>query len=53
MKELPAYYLTESQHRQFFTLEEADRMYVDYWNDKLEMFEKDRGQWGVVGSVWV
>ena len=51
VKELPTYYLTELQHREFFTFKEADRMYVDYWNDKLKMLEKDGGQWGVVGSV--
>jgi len=53
VKELPAYYLTELQHRQFFTFKEADRMYVDYWNDKLKMLEKDSRQWGVVGSLRV
>ncbi|GKW45319.1 hypothetical protein [Planococcus sp. NCCP-2050] len=47
---LPAYYLTEEQHRQFFTLAEADRIYVDYWNDKLKTMKKDRGSWGVVGE---
>ena len=53
VKELPAYYLTEEQHRQFFTLGEADRLYVDYWNDKLKKLKKDRGQWGIVGEVKV
>ena len=53
VKELPAYYLTEVQHRQFFTFEIADRMYVDFWNDKLELLEKDGRQWGVVGSFQV
>lgn len=51
--ELPAYYLTEQQHRQFFTLAEADRMYVDYWNGKLEDLKKDKGRWGVIGSMKV
>lgn len=51
VKELPAYYLTELQHRKFFTFKEADKMYVDYWNDKVKMLEKDGGKWGVVGSV--
>ena len=53
VKELPAYYLTEEQHRRFFMLEEADRMYVDYWNDKLKMIKKDRGRWGIIGDVRV
>lgn len=51
VKKLPAYYLTEMQHRQFFAFAEADQMYVDYWNDKLKMFEKGGGKRSVVGSV--
>ena len=51
--ELPAYYLTPEQHRQFFTSEDMDRRYVDYWNDKLKFFKKYKGQWGVVGEVKV
>jgi hypothetical protein len=53
VKELPAYYLTEAQHRQFFTYEEADRLYVDYWNEKLKMLEKEGRAWGIVGEVRV
>ena len=51
--ELPAYYLTPEQHRQFFTSEDMDKRYVDYWNDKLKFFKKYKGQWGVVGEVKV
>lgn len=53
VSELPAYYLTEEQHRQFFTLEQADRIYVDYWNEKLKTMKKDRGNWGVIGEARV
>lgn len=53
MNELPAYYLTPEQHRQFFTSEDMDKRYVDYWNDKLKFFKKDKGRWGVVGEVEV
>ena len=53
MAELPAYYLTEEQHRQFFTAEEMDKRYVEYWNDKLKYFRKYKGRWGVVGEVEV
>lgn len=51
VKELTAYYLTEMQHRQFFAFAEADQMYVDYWNYKLKMLEKDNERHGVVGSL--
>ena len=51
--ELPAYYLTPEQHRQFFTFEDMDKRYVDYWNDKWKMFKKDKGRWGVVGEMKV
>ena len=51
--ELPAYYLTEQQHRQFFAREQADMMYVKYWNEKLEQVEKGWGQWAVVGQMKV
>lgn len=53
LKELPAYYLTEAQHRQFFTFEEADQLYVKYWNEKLKMLEKEGRAWGIVGEVRV
>lgn len=53
MDALPAYYLTPEQHRQFFTSEDMDKRYVDYWNDKLKSFKKDKGRWGVVGEVEV
>ena len=53
VEELPAYYLTQEQHRQFFTSEDMDKRYVDYWNDKLKFFKKDKGRWGVVGEVKV
>lgn len=53
VKELPAYYLTQEQHRQFFTSEDMQERYVDYWNDKLKWFKKDKGRWGVVGEVEV
>ncbi|OED33108.1 hypothetical protein H1Q58_12250 [Planococcus maritimus] len=49
--ELPAYYLTEQQHRQFFTRKEADKMYVDYWNEKVEQVERGWGKWAVVGQM--
>ena len=51
--ELPAYYLTEQQHRQFFTREKADELYVKYWNEKLEQIEKGWGRWAVVGKMEV
>lgn len=51
--ELPAYYLTPEQHRQFFTSEDMDKRYVDYWNDKLKFFKKEKGRWGVVGEAEV
>ena len=53
VNELPAYYLTEEQHRQFFTSADMQKRYVDYWNDKLKMFKKDGGRWGVVGEAQV
>ncbi|MCP2033591.1 hypothetical protein L1279_000574 [Planomicrobium sp. HSC-17F08] len=53
VKELQAYYLTPAQHRQFFTFEEADRLYVDYWNDKLKWLEKEGRPWGIVGEARV
>lgn len=53
VKELPAYYLTQEQHRQFFTSEDMDKRYVEYWNGKLKDFKKDNGRWGVVGEVEV
>lgn len=53
IRELPAYYLTQEQHRQFFTSADMQKRYVDYWNDKLKMFKKDRGHWGVVGEAQV
>lgn len=53
MHELPAYYLTQEQHRQFFTAEDMDKRYVDYWNDKLKFFMKEKGRWGVVGEAEV
>ncbi|WP_438315377.1 ParB/RepB/Spo0J family partition protein [Sporosarcina sp. FA9] len=42
VEESPAYYLSEEQHRQFFIHSESDRIYVDYWNEKLEMAN---GKW--------
>ena len=51
--ELPAYYLTQEQHRHFFTSADMDKRYVDYWNDKLKYFKKEKGRWGVVGDVRV
>ncbi|MBX0313297.1 hypothetical protein [Planococcus glaciei] len=51
VKGLPVYYLTPAQHRQFFTFEEADRLYVDYWNDKLKWLEKECRPWGSVGEA--
>lgn len=51
--ELPAYYLTQDQHRQFFTSADMDKRYVDYWNGKLKDFKRDKGRWGVVGEVMV
>ncbi|RAZ69645.1 ParB N-terminal domain-containing protein [Planococcus maitriensis] len=51
--ELPAYYLTEQQHRQFFTREQADGLYVKYWNEKLEQVERGWGEWAVVGEMKV
>lgn len=53
IKELPAYYLTQEQHRQFFTSTDMDKRYVEYWNGKLKDFKKDKGRWGVVGEVRV
>lgn len=53
VNELPAYYLTQEQHRQFFTDADMDKRYVDYWNGKLKDFKKDKGRWGVVGEVKV
>lgn len=53
VKELPAYYLTQEQHRQFFTSSDMDKRYVDYWNEKLKYFKKEKGHWGVVGDVRV
>ncbi len=53
VNELPAYYLTQEQHRQFFTSKDMDKRYVDYWNSKLKDFRKDQGRWGVVGEVEV
>lgn len=53
VNELPAYFLTQEQHRQFFTSTDMQKRYVDYWNDKLKMFKKDRGRWGVVGETRV
>ena len=51
--ELPAYYLTEHQHRQFFAREKADELYVKYWNEKLEQVERGWGEWAVVGQMEV
>lgn len=53
VKELPAYYLSPEQHRQFFTFEEADGLYVNYWNEKLRLLEKEGRPWGIVGEVRV
>ncbi|TAA72839.1 ParB N-terminal domain-containing protein [Planococcus salinarum] len=53
VKELPAYYLTQEQHRQFFTSKDMDERYVGYWNGKLKDFKRDKGRWGVVGEVEV
>lgn len=53
VNELPAYYLTQEQHRQFFTSDDMDKRYVDYWNGKLKDFSKDNGRWAVVGEVEV
>lgn len=53
VKELPAYYLTQEQHRQFFTAADMDKRYVAYWNDKLKNFRKHKGRWGVPGEVEV
>ncbi|MDN3451884.1 hypothetical protein QMA09_16965 [Planococcus sp. APC 3906] len=51
--ELPAYYLTQEQHRQFFTSADMQNRYVEYWNDKLKAFKRDKGRWGVVGDFQV
>ncbi|AQQ54186.1 hypothetical protein B0X71_14445 [Planococcus lenghuensis] len=53
VKELPAYYLTAEQHRRFFTLPEADRLYVPYWNEKIDLVEKYRGKWAIVGEAQI
>lgn len=54
MDELPAYCLSQEQHRQFFTSEDMDKRYVDYWNDKLKFFKKNKGRWGILeeAEVW-
>ncbi|MBU9673917.1 ParB N-terminal domain-containing protein [Planococcus sp. CP5-4] len=51
--ELPSYYLTEQQHRQFFTRQQSDTMYVDYWNEKVEQVERGWGKWAIVGEMKV
>lgn len=51
--ELPAYYLTQEQHHQFFTSADMQKRYVEYWNDKLKTFKRDKGRWGVVGEFQV
>lgn len=49
--ELPAYYLSEEQHRSFFIHAESDRLYVEYWNEKLQMVERYGAAFPKIGEM--
>ncbi|WP_438315426.1 ParB N-terminal domain-containing protein [Sporosarcina sp. FA9] len=53
LAELPAYYINEIQHRQFFIHPKADQNYVDYYNEKFKTGEKYGTPDAVIGDLEV
>lgn len=53
LAELPAYYINEVQHRQFFIHPKSDQLYVDYYNEKLKTGEKYGTPDAVIGDLEV